>query len=762
MPIPGRTVAPRLLTTHERRKRDRRQTLVRIASRLCRVGAWSVELPAERLRLSPEARTVHGIPPGVSPTVDESILYFAPEFRAAIAGAFVACLRDGTSFDVEAQIETPEGARRWVRTIGEVETDALGAIRRLQGAIQDVDDRKVAAEEARRLAERLTNTLDSITDAFLTMDRDWRFTFMNDEAERLLGSRAKLIGSVAWDVFPEAIGSTFQIEYARAIRENRTVTFEEHFPPLGIWVSIRAYPSAQGIAVYFRDITENKRIADELRESDRRFRSMLANLSLMSVMLDRESRITYCNDALLEATGWTRDEVLGRSWFDVFTPPGTPRDKEVFASMLADTGEASPNEAELVTRDGRRRLVRWNNTTLRAPSGDAIGTASVGEDVTERRRSDDELRQSQKMEAIGRLAGGVAHDFNNSLGVILGYAELLLRTAGAGQQEKLEQILKATERASGLTRQLLSFSRRHVVDPKVLDLRALVLGLEPMLSRLIGEDVELALVSEGEIGHVRADAGQIEQVVMNLCLNGRDAMPDGGSLRIETANVELDGRDRHHEAVSPGRYVMVAVTDGGCGIEKDVLGRIFEPFFTTKEPGKGTGLGLAMVYGAVKQAGGYVWVYSERGSGTTFKIFLPRVDEAISPPAPPVAMPDRGWETILLVEDEAALRAIAAEVLEAHGYRVIAAASGEEALRLALGYPEVIHLVVTDVVMPRMNGRVVAESLAAARPGLKVLYMSGYTDDVLAHRGVLETNTLLIEKPFTPLALLGHVRTALG
>ena len=257
-------------------------------------------------------------------------------------------------------------------------------------------------------------------------------------------------------------------------------------------------------------------------------------------------------------------------------------------------------------------------------------------DMTERKQLESQLLQAQKMEAVGRLAGGVAHDFNNSLGVILGYTELLMRQASEAQRGKLEQILKATQRASGLTRQLLAFSRKQVVDPKVLDLNALVSDLEKMLGRLIGEDIDLAIVPGADLGQVKADPGQLEQVVMNLCVNARDAMPDGGVLRIETANVELDaGHAARHEPMAPGRYVMLAVSDTGCGIEKEILSKIFEPFFTTKEPGKGTGLGLAMVYGIVKQAGGYVWVYSEVGRGTTFKIYLPRVDEPAAAPAAP-------------------------------------------------------------------------------------------------------------------------------
>jgi two-component system, cell cycle sensor histidine kinase and response regulator CckA len=386
------------------------------------------------------------------------------------------------------------------------------------------------------------------------------------------------------------------------------------------------------------------------------------------------------------------------------------------------------------------------------------------ENITERRRLESQLRQAQKMEAVGRLAGGVAHDFNNALGVILGYTELLMRQASEAQRGKLEQILKATQRASGLTRQLLAFSRKQIVDPKVLDWNALLSDLEKMLGRLIGEHIDLAIVPGADLGQVKADPGQLEQVVMNLCVNARDAMPGGGLLRIETANADLDaGHAARHEPMAPGRYVMLAVSDTGSGIEKEILSKIFEPFFTTKEAGKGTGLGLAMVYGTVKQAGGYVWVYSEVGRGTTFKIYLPRVDEpGVAPAVQEAPMPSKGWETILLVEDEGALRAIAREILEEHGYRVIEAAGPNEAIEIAHRHPGPIHLLVTDVVMPGMNGRALAESLVAARPELRVLYMSGYTDDVIAHSGVLESGILLLEKPFTMLALLGRVRAALG
>jgi two-component system cell cycle sensor histidine kinase/response regulator CckA len=518
------------------------------------------------------------------------------------------------------------------------------------------------------------------------------------------------------------------------------------------------------IAGLAEDVTERKRVADELRESERRFRGMLANLHLVSLMLDKEARITYCNDHLLQLTGWTRDEVIGANWFERFLAPDANM-QATFASLLVDAPEAWHHENEILTRAGGRRLIRWNNSVLRSPSGEVVGTSSIGEDVTEQKRIAAQLLQAQKMEAVGRLAGGVAHDFNNALGVILGYTELLMREAGDAQRGKLQQILNASQRAAGLTRQLLAFSRRQVVDPKILDLNALLADVQRMLGRLIGEDVEVVIVPFEGLGRVKADLGQLEQVVMNLCVNARDAMPEGGQLRIQTANAEVDaGYTAQHEPMAPGRYVMLAVTDNGSGIEKELLSKIFEPFYTTKDPGKGTGLGLATVYGIVKQSGGFVWVYSELERGTCFKIYLPRVDDVVdTAEVRAAAMPSRGTETILLVEDEAALRTIARETLEAHGYRVYEASSAREAFEVARSSRTTpIQLLLTDVVMPGLNGRALAEALMAEHPGLKVIYMSGYTDDVIAHSGVLETGVILLEKPFSALALLGRVRQALG
>jgi nitrogen-specific signal transduction histidine kinase/CheY-like chemotaxis protein len=392
----------------------------------------------------------------------------------------------------------------------------------------------------------------------------------------------------------------------------------------------------------------------------------------------------------------------------------------------------------------------------------------VFRDITQRRQLEEQLRQAQKIEAVGRLAGGVAHDFNNLLNVIIGYGQMVFRRLPDGpEREKTKAILQAADRAAGLTRQLLAFSRKQVLEPKVLDLNAVVGGMDEMLRRLIGEDIELHTQLAPDLGRTKADPGQIEQVLMNLVVNARDAMPRGGRLTLETANAEMDETYiRDHLGARPGRYVMLAVCDNGLGMDPETQKHIFEPFFTTKEKGKGTGLGLATVYGIVKQSEGYIWVESAPGEGTTVKVYLPWVEaepaaEELRRPAVPEELP-RATETVLLVEDEDMVRRMTREVLEGAGYRVLEASSGFEALRVSAGHNGSLDLLLTDVVMPGMSGRELSERLAPVRPAMKVLYMSGHTDDAIFHHGVTQAGTGFLQKPFTPDALERRVRELLG
>ena len=422
-------------------------------------------------------------------------------------------------------------------------------------------------------------------------------------------------------------------------------------------------------------------------------------------------------------------------------------------------------EATWKRRDGRPLTVQLSVRAVRDAAGRVEYYETFVRDVTDQRRLQQQVLQSQKMEAVGRLAGGIAHDFNNLLTVITSYSDLLLEDLAPGdaKRDDLEQVRKAADGAAALTRQLLAFSRQQVVEPRVVSLNTVVEGLQKILRRVIGEDIELTTTLAPDLGAVRADVGQLEQVLMNLAVNARDTMSTGGRLTVETANVEHDPAfARDHEATAVRQFAMLAVTDTGCGMDEATKARIFEPFFTTKEPGKGTGLGLATVYGIVKQAGGFIWVYSELGQGTSFKIYLPQVDAtAERTTAAPAGRAPVGTETVLLVEDAAAVRAVTKQVLERQGYTVLEAPDGEAALQLAERHRGAIHLLLTDVVMPRLSGRELAERLARVRPEVKVLYASGYTDDSVVRHGILESGTAYLQKPFSPESLARKVRDVL-
>ena len=422
-------------------------------------------------------------------------------------------------------------------------------------------------------------------------------------------------------------------------------------------------------------------------------------------------------------------------------------------------------EATWKKKDGTRIRVQLSVRASRTTDGHVEFYEAFVRDITDQRQLEAQLAQAQKMEAIGRLAGGVAHDFNNLLTVILSYSDLLLEDlpAGSADRDDVTQIRKAAQGASELTRQLLAFSRQQVLQPKVVDLNASVSGIERLLARVLREDIKLRCTLAPDAGTIRVDPGQLEQVIMNLAVNARDAMPGGGLLTIETANVDLDKAYLQvHPLAKPGPYVMLAVTDNGTGMDAATQARIFEPFFTTKDVGKGTGLGLATVQGIVQQSGGFIWVYSEPDHGTVFKIYLPRVDEPASRADDVAAADVRGTETVLVVEDVTAVRAVTREMLSRYGYNVLEAADGTTALQLAASYQAPIHLLLTDVVMPDINGRDLAHRFESTRPDMKVLFMSGYTDDAVVRHGILQEGIAYLQKPFTPGSLATKVRGVLG
>jgi PAS domain S-box-containing protein len=512
------------------------------------------------------------------------------------------------------------------------------------------------------------------------------------------------------------------------------------------------------------DITERKRMEQQLREREEYFRSLIEQAMDIIAVLDASGAIRYASPSVSQLLGYAPEELVGRQMLDLVHADDAEATLKVFAEGVATRKGGRLLEVRFRHKDGTFRILEAVGRYL---LDDPVvhGVVINARDVTERRSLERQLLQAQKMEAVGRLAGGVAHDFNNVLTAIFGYVGLLLDGLPtlSPLRPDLEDIRKAAEHAAGLTHQLLAFSRKQVLELRVLDLNELMTDMDSLLRRLLGEDIEVVTKLDATLGAVRADAGQLEQVVVNLAVNSRDAMPEGGRLTIETRNAELDDSYvREHVPVQPGSYVMLALSDTGTGMSAETLSHLFEPFFTTKEPGKGTGLGLATVYGIVKQIGGYVWCYSELGHGTTFKVYLPRVDAPVDHvPVRAAARPTHGSETVLVVEDEPALRALTRRVLEKHGYTVLEASTADAASRLARDHARPIHLLLADVVLPGASGPALADELLAQRADLKVLFMSGYTEDAIGHRGVLAPNTRFINKPFSAEALAAKVREVL-
>ncbi len=508
--------------------------------------------------------------------------------------------------------------------------------------------------------------------------------------------------------------------------------------------------------------TERSRAEGARRQSETMFRTLTETMAA-AVFIHADERFHYVNPAAEVMTGYSREE-LSTMAFRQITDPASQELLQSRLSELKDGAERTRScEIKLVTKGGEDRWVEISAALIPFEGRPAVIGAAF--DITERKWAEDQLRQAQKMEAVGRLAGGVAHDFNNLLTAIVGYSELLHRQVAHNDQLRsdVEEIQRAADRASDLTRQLLAFGRKQVLKPTVIDLNLSVAGIQRMLQRLIGEHVELQTISARGLGHVKGDPGQIDQVIINLAVNARDAMANGGKLTIETRNVDLDERQaRKLGSATAGRYVVLSVNDTGVGIEPDTMGHLFEPFFTTKDVGKGTGLGLATVYSIVKQSGGYISVASEPEHGTTFTIYFPCVEDAVeSSEARNAPEPRKGSETVLLVEDEHAVRGLATQVLQQLGYRVLDAESGEAALRLSRSHHEPIHLLVSDVVMPGISGLDLVGRLLRERPDLKVLFMSGYSDHMLAEHNSTVPHGAFLQKPFTPTRLAQVVREVL-
>ena len=649
------------------------------------------------------------------------------------------------------------------RPIAWSDTD-VSHVRMLGDAIASVIERKRAEEELRESEERYRRLFEVGSDAILLVEVDTgRILDANAAALKLYGySREEFLVLTGGEIFaePEKIRAALADERAqvqlRWHRKKDGTVF-----PVELTGNSFVNDGRRIHVAAVRDITE--RLRAEVEHT--RLVAAIEQSAEAVVITNTNGDIEYVNPAFTRISGYSREEVLGHNPRILKSGKHDPAFyQELWENILK--GEIWRGEIVNRRKDGSLYTEEMNIAPVRDALGEITHFIATKQDVTEHKALEERLRQSAKMEAIGRLAGGIAHDFNNLLTIINGYSELGLDGLNSDDPMRryLNEIMKAGERAASLTRQLLAFSRQQVLAPQVLNLNDVVTNVGEMLRRLIGEDINLVMVPDRALGRVKADAGQIEQILMNLGANARDAMPKGGKLVIETANVELDATyARSHMAVAPGHYVMLAVSDTGVGMDAETQAHIFEPFFTTKEKGKGTGLGLATVYGIVKQSGGYIWVYSEPGRGSTFKIYLPRVEEAGESVQFPEASghPVAASETILLVEDEEAVRALAARILQRLGYKVLESTSPEDALKISERHTETIHLLLTDVVLPSMSGRKVAELLAPLRPGMKALFMSGYTDDSIVRSGVLEATAAFLQKPFTPVTLARKVREVL-
>ncbi len=682
--------------------------------------------------------------------------------------------------DVEIRILRPDRSLRWIRIKGNPILEQ-GRIVRLVGIIDDVTEKRRLAEEREGLLARLRLHVERMPIAYVLVDGEMRIVDWNPAAERMFGySKTEMLGNGPphEKLIPES--SRAKVEAIRhriragdmdasSIHENltkdgRTIICQWLNTPL-----MDAAGKFDGYLSLAQDITVRRELEDQVCRAQDRLRHLVASspavLFTLAMAGDQIHGISWISDNLLDIFGHPPETALDPNWWmDNIHPEDRDRIiKETHADLLS-LGRTD-HEYRFRHGDG---LYRWTRGELRLMRQGTIAEAEVvgaWSDITEHKHLEGQFRQAQKLEAIGKLAGGIAHDFNNLLTVINCFGEMAMAGLPADDpaHRMIEQVVAAGFRAAGLTRQLLAFSRKAIIEPKIVDLKVVAAGVEPMLRRLIGEDIEMTIISDADVGAVKADPGQIEQIIMNLVVNAGDAMPEGGRITIEVRNAVLEeSYARDHVNVQAGPHVFLAVSDTGCGMDEATLANIFEPFFSTKGD-QGTGLGLATVHGIVKQSGGHIGVYSEVGHGTTIKVYLPRVDDCPLGQTPPQQgeVVNCGIETVLFVEDQDAVRELGMEILQDCGYTVLGARDGIEALQVAEQHPGQIDIVVSDVVMPRMGGREVAERLATIRPNARVLFLSGYTDDTVVRHGILEAQVTFLQKPFTPASLAKKVREVL-
>ena len=725
--------------------------------------------------------------PDEDATKSINVLTYQPLVEAGISGTLNRCLKEGQVISAELPYVSTWGKASYLREFLVPTLDAEGSVCGCQVAVQDISVQKRAEEALRESEERYRLlTQYSLTGIYIVQNEI--FVYVNERMAAMFGyAPEEMIGREfrgfvhrgdRW-LLKDCGTRASQVSGAVPEHEFRGLCkdgTERWFHLLATSIPYKGHSAEMGNVA---DITLRKRAEEALRESEERYkdlyevskrgedlyRTLLDSSPDAVVVYDIMGRCQYVNDSFTRTFGWTLDEVQSKR---VPFLPNAERDSSLalIQSVIQDGVPCHGFETKRYTKDGNLLDVAVSASRYHDHDGRPVGMLVVLSDITERKRLEEQLRQSAKMEAIGRLAGGVAHDFNNLLTAIIGYSDLLEQNMCDEDpgKEKVVQINRAAQHAASLTRQLLAFSRKQVLEVKVLGLNEIIAQVENMLHRLIGEQIDFVTCFSPSLGKVRADPGQIEQVLMNLAVNARDAMPRGGKLTIATANaIPAHESSQSHDDVQPGAYVMFSVTDTGIGMDSETALRVFDPFFTTKAQGSSAGLGLSTVYGIVKQHGGHVDVASRLGEGTTFKVYLPRVEETSESieRVSQAPLQPRGEETILVVEDEDVVRELACEALQTLGYRTLNASDPEEALTLCDTYKGKIQLLLTDVVLPQMDGKSLFDRISATMPHIKVLYMSGYTDDAIVRHGVLTAGVHFLQKPFTMDGLAIKVREVL-
>lgn len=744
--------------------------LARYAGQVARLGYWRSESGKRTVVWSEETAQIHEHSGDRVVSLDYALSFYPAADRARIEQAFQHCLATGEPYDLVVELHTCSGRRRHVRAIGELDRAASGEHLAVHGAFQDVSELTDAREESQRLSATLYRTMEGMRDAFYLLNNQLQFVYLNPLAETVLQRpRDELLGRAIWDVYPEAAEAGLRALYQRVQASDRHETLEIHFPTAASWYEVTVHPTPEGLAVYFRNIDRRKALEMTARTNEERFQLLARATNDVIWDWDLVNDELWWNEAVEDFCGYpSRLLCAGRqAWADRVHPEDLPRVRAGLQAVIDGAADHWEDEYRFLHADGRALTVIDRAFLVRDAQGRAVRILGSMVDLTERRAIMERVNQSQRLEAIGQLTGGVAHDFNNLLTVILGNTELLSEQLEDRQPLKrlADMTVNAASRAAELTSRLLAFARRQPLEPQRVDVNRLIGDMEELLRRTVTEDIEIEWIRAGGLWPAEVDPGQLESAVLNLAINARDAMPGGGRLTIETANSRLDDDyAAGNPGVAPGQYVMVSISDTGTGMPPEVVARAFEPFFTTKPSGKGSGLGLSMVYGFVKQSGGHAKIYTELGEGTTIRLYFPRIGSAaggqpVDEPLAPV--PEGGLERILVVEDDALVREHVVHLLQELGYRVSVAESGAQALEQLAVTPD-IDLLFTDVVMPGgMSGRQLADEAVHRYPGLKVLYTSGYTENAIVHQGRLDNGVHLLSKPYRRQQLAFKVRKVL-